>query len=446
MLKYILFLLLGSTIVLNAQDSLVVKLSGKSDDNQLMLYKVKGGQQEYVANAKSDTNNFKFQFPTKSAPGIYRLFFDIQNNGFIELLYNNESISVTFDPLNIDTSAKFLVSKENQIYEAYIQLSLRRQSTIDSLQMVYFSTEKRELIKVKYAKVVIELKQIQHSFEEMSKGLMAHEFITSNRNYNADEIWTTPDLYLESTQSHFFDALDFGNPILRNSSRILDKVVEYVFYLNKSEDMEVYLASKQQAVNDVMLKVGNIYDVKREILSSLLYALADQQEIEMVDFIITQHYGKLPKELQSEQFLTEIDRIISTAIGREAPEISWDENGEEKKLSDMKGLNEVIIIVFWSTSCSHCLNDIPTLYDFTKDYDGLQIVAIALEEEREDFDKLTKEMPQWIHVYGANKWTNKIAKNYDVNGTPSYFVLDKDLKIIAKPEVLEDLQALFDQN
>lgn len=446
MLKYLFCLFLCSSFVMSAQDSLYVKLSPQSEVIQLMLYGVEGTQQQYISNSKSKENDFKFEFPTESEPGVYRLFFDIQNNGFIEILYNKESISVSFDPLEIDTSASFSMSKENKIYEAYIQSTLRQQTTIDSLQMVYFSSEESDLIKIKYSAAVEELKQSQHSFEEMSKGLMAHEFIISRRNYNAEEIWNEPDLYMTSTKSHFFDAIDFGNPILRNSSIFIDKVVEYVFYLNDSNDTDTYLELKQRAVDDVMLKVGNHHEVKSELLSSLLYALGGQQEIEMINFIISQYYEKLPIEYQNERFLTEIDRLITTAIGNEAPEISWIVNGEANKLSEMKGSNEVFIIAFWSTSCSHCLNDIPKLYDFTKDYEGLQIIAVALEEEREDFDTMTKEMPQWIHVYGANKWENEIARAYDVNGTPSYFVLDKNLKIIAKPEELEDLQSLFDQD
>jgi hypothetical protein len=45
---------------------------------------------------------------------------------------------------------------------------------------------------------------------------------------------------------------------------------------------------------------------------------------------------------------------------------------------------------------------------------------------------------------GLNKWQNKVSKTYQVFSTPSYFVLDKNKKIIAKPNEISDVKAFLE--
>jgi len=101
-------------------------------------------------------------------------------------------------------------------------------------------------------------------------------------------------------------------------------------------------------------------------------------------------------------------------------------------------------VVFWSTSCSHCLNEIPQLYEFIKDKKGLNVIAIALEEDEVDFNKYTSKFEKWTNILGLNKWQNPLAKAYQINATPSYFVLDKNKKIIAKPDYFSDVKVFFE--
>ena len=48
-------------------------------------------------------------------------------------------------------------------------------------------------------------------------------------------------------------------------------------------------------------------------------------------------------------------------------------------------------------------------------------------------------LPQFKHIPGLGKWQNPTGKAYNVSKTPTYYVLDKDMKIVAKPEELEEL-------
>ena len=72
-----------------------------------------------------------------------------------------------------------------------------------------------------------------------------------------------------------------------------------------------------------------------------------------------------------------------------------------------------------------------------------KIIAIALEEEDSQWKTLKLNYPKFTHIYGKGKWDNEIGDSYGVTATPAYFILDKDKKIISKPEDIEALKAFF---
>ena len=118
----------------------------------------------------------------------------------------------------------------------------------------------------------------------------------------------------------------------------------------------------------------------------------------------------------------------------------------EKKLTQLEGA-ENYIIVFWSSTCSHCLDEVPQLQTFIKslEKDKVKVVAIGLEDEPYKWKDLTYSYPEFIHVYGEGKWDNEIGDAYGVTSTPTYFILDTDKKIISKPVDFDALKKYFEK-
>ena len=85
------------------------------------------------------------------------------------------------------------------------------------------------------------------------------------------------------------------------------------------------------------------------------------------------------------------------------------------------------------------------LYTFLQDKKNLKVIAFAMENNEVRWKSLKATLPNWHHVLGLNKWENKTAKEYNINATPTYFVLDSTKKIIANPIALKDLETLINQ-
>jgi hypothetical protein len=60
-----------------------------------------------------------------------------------------------------------------------------------------------------------------------------------------------------------------------------------------------------------------------------------------------------------------------------------------------------------------------------------------------ELQKLFQADPGLIHLYGAGKWDNDWVREYTILGTPTYYLLDADKKIVAKTASLDQLPFVF---
>jgi thiol-disulfide isomerase/thioredoxin len=164
----------------------------------------------------------------------------------------------------------------------------------------------------------------------------------------------------------------------------------------------------------------------------------------LVDFLFENYYDKLPLEIQNHQWKNELQQEMNTAVGRVAPDFELSFNNKPSKLLKLSGY-KYYIVVFWSTSCSHCLKEVPMFYDYIKDRQDTQVIAVGMEtaESKPLWEKEVSDYARFINVFGIGKWENPIAKSYNVHATPEYFILDEHKKIISKPYDFEAVEAFF---
>jgi thiol-disulfide isomerase/thioredoxin len=421
-------------------------LSPAQDYSWIALYQLKGSEQLYIANTTISNGEFLIELPENASKGMYRLFYDQQNNGILDFIYNHENVALKFNPLNPSKTVEFLASEENKIYSKYLIESANRQRKLDSLQFTFFNLkEENEKNNTRnlYQRTRNNFNQFQMQFETNSEGKLANHFITSSNKYYAENLIETPQKYLNSKKLHYFDFINFEDQELRNSIFMSEKIIAYVFYLNRSNDIDVQNGLYKNAVNEVLFKMEENTALKSEVLTTLLFTFAQIENTILIDFLLNNFYLKLPENFIDKTVIKEIQATVKLAIGKIAPEITWQEDGTIKILSKLD-IAENYIVVFWSTGCSHCLLEIPQLYEFVKDNPAIHVVAIALENDELGFNEHTPKYVKFTNVLGLNKWQNTIANEYEITSTPTYFVLDKHKKIIAKPEFFKDVKAFFE--
>ena len=448
---FLLFLLISS--VAQAQYSINGKIHPPKKYSWALLYKVEGARQVFVKNSQIEksleTSNgktrtvgtFSFTLPADAETGSYRVTYDLQNNGFVDFLFNKEDVSFSFNPGDVEGTTMFTQSKENQLYQKFLYDISVAQYKVDSLQVAYLKAPSEQAEK-SYGKAVANINKIQQTYNASSQGTLAYYFIKATDRYNAPIVAKNSQEYLKGVINHFYDKIDFSDTHLYNSSFLIDRIADYVFYMNYSQNPTEQLILHKKAVNISIAQVSD-NKFKSDVIQFLISQFAALKNGPMVDYLFANHFNNLPIENQDAEFKKQIEESMSIAIGKVAPDFSWTEKGKDVKLSELKD-GQSYLLVFYSTGCSHCLREVPKVFEFMEGKDKTKVIAFAMETSDEIWKNYIKNLPGWHHVLGLNKWENKIARKYQVTSTPTYYVLGMDKKIIANPETIDELKVILE--
>lgn len=447
MYKKILLLIVLFSFTVNAQDTIRGKMNPAKNYSYIILNQLNSVNKKYMNNAVIKNGEFKMAVPKGSAPGMYRLEYDVNNNLFIDFIYNKEDVELEFNPERPEEEVKFTKSVENKLYQGYIDEIAPIQNKLDAAQVSYFQEINANQVatyKKVYAEQLTLLRKKQAEFISKSKGKLAHAFIKANTRYYNENLIKDTDVYLKDLKKHYYDNIDFNSPELAKSSIIVDRVMDYIIYLTQSKDTEKLKDMRKQAVTESLNKITNV-NLKSDLMQSIIYMFAQQEELDVTDYIFKNHFSKLPIGLQNLEFKNMIYDMFKTTIGQPAPDIKWtDLKGKFNSLNTLNGA-DYYVVVFWSSTCSHCLKDIPKLDAFLNNRNDIKTIAIGLEDENSKggWKEETFFLENITHVLGLGKWKSKYAKDYGVTSTPSYYVLDRNKTIVAKPYDFEKLEALF---
>ncbi|WP_046757747.1 thioredoxin-like domain-containing protein [Kordia jejudonensis] len=440
MIKKLLFILCMIPLCAQAQKTISGTFSPAEDYEWFILYKLKTTHQEYIDNGKVVDGKLNYTF-TKDAPkGMYRLVYGMpQESENFDFIYSGtEDIEFTFD----ENGSEFTVSTENKLNTSYFSSVnlVKRQ-----INEFYQSGEtNREA----FLKIFQTLQDTQDIFEKEAKGTIAYNFIKASRSYIPMK-YEAPAEMVENIRKHYFDHVDFSNPQLQNSDFIADKISNYVFTalpLKEYSGAEL-IAAYQKNIEVISKKIAAVAPEYQKTLFNVLWEQMVVLENESIAIHIADTYLiPLVTQLNDEELVKKLETHKRLAIGVVAPEITWVKDNKTHKLSEQEGA-ENYIIVFWSSTCSHCLKEFPKLKSYVESQEKgkFKVIAIGLEDERASWANETSFYPDFIHILGLEKWDNEIGNTYDVTSTPTFFILDKNKRIIGKPYGVKELQEFFQE-
>lgn len=443
-MRKLLFLFVLISSFANAQYSIKGTINPADKYSWVLVYKLEGAKQVFVKNVQIEKQNnngtFKIDMPDNADKGVYRLTYDMRKNGYLDVLYNHENIEVTFNPTDAERTATYKVSKENVLYKNFLSDITRAQYQLDSLQISYLQGPTKATEEA-YKKAHKNITAVQNKYMKNATGTLAYHFIKATDRYNAPQVAKNSQEYLKGVIGHFFDNIDFSNKALYNSSFLVDRVADYVFYMHYSDDAEEQVKLHKQASDNALKQISNI-TLKADVIEFLIAQFASIKNTDLVDYLFTNHFDKLPIDKQNQEFKKQTLASIAIAINKKAPNFSWEEKGIMQSLHNLND-GEQYLLVFYSTGCPHCLKEVPQVFEFLKDKNKTSVVAFAMETSDATWKNYVKGFPGWHHVLGLNKWENETARTYQINATPTYFVLGKDKKIIATPNNLIELKKVL---
>lgn len=451
-MKKLLVLFLFITTITNAQFSIKGEMQPPNSTDWIILYKIEGARQIYIKDSKikPDTvtldnkkyaiGKFEFTLPATAKKGMYRVSYKRGSEGFVDFLFNKENVEFTFNPEFPDQSIVYTASKENQLYRDFLEAIAIRQQQLDSIQMIGLKSPKKTSNNA-YQTKLKQVNDIHTIYLDKSKKMLANHFIKAIQRKNPDTLITDRQQYFNYVVKNFFANMNFNSKELYNSSFLVDRISDYVFYLNYSDDAKLQEQLYKESIPFVIEKIKD-EQFKKDVLEFLISQFNAKKDVVMVDYLFDTFYNKLQPALQSEKFKNKILTNLKVEVGRIAPDFSWKFEGKNYQLSKLNDAKKYLL-VFWSTKCSHCLRDIPKLHEYMKSVKDAKVIGFAIEDNAYAWNNFIYKLNGWYNVLGLNRWENETARTYNVFSTPNYFVLDADKKIIAKPHDLKDVEKLF---
>jgi peroxiredoxin len=142
-------------------------------------------------------------------------------------------------------------------------------------------------------------------------------------------------------------------------------------------------------------------------------------------------YAIEPKFVQDENKSPEGTPVgtESVLVGKPAPDFDLELlDGEKFRLADHKG--KIVVLDFWATWCSHCLQSMPELVRLYADSGGrdVEVVAINLEETPEQISAILDRHKWKIPV--ALDRDGAVAAKYGVTAIPQTVVISREGKVL----------------
>ncbi|MCG2794138.1 MAG: peroxiredoxin family protein [Weeksellaceae bacterium] len=388
-------------------------------DSDMYLYGFNGSKEILYskANVSGNTANFKVD---KKYIGMMRAFFQKANSS-VNLVSENQDISfkVELDGKNKISNAVF-DDQANLLFGNEMDLARKKDLILPALIQIkdYYRASDQF-----YKSLDNEIKVLSKNDTGLYQSHPFLDYYQKNQKYSVQE------------KSADFKPEDFIN-----------------FYSKSGEYLETSLILKPSLINFLNVSKSDVEGNVDKLLEAVNLETPRGQTIlsELIDIFNTYSMDQLKskylakaKNLKctiNDRLAATIKSNKNTEIGAKFPNNSFVNpiHTKSKSLYDIKSTKK--IVVFWSSTCSHCEVELPKLlekYDKLK-AQNTEIVGLSLDSNLEDFKTKASIFP-WISDSEGKGWYSSYGDTYNVVATPTYFILDANNIILSKPNHVGDV-------
>ncbi|MEE9429483.1 MAG: TlpA disulfide reductase family protein [Melioribacteraceae bacterium] len=414
------------------------------------LLELEGEKTNLIDSVYSQNGKYTFSLENKTV-GLYRLQFDSRHE--INFINDGKDILIKTDYNNILDSLLIVKSENNRLYYEFIRLNklYKKKTELLNIILLHYPSDD-EYYKVTQNK----LEQIQNEY---------HKFIQKTSQANPKSFIAR---YIKSAQlpivhnsipiegqitflkKHSLDNVNFDDAELISSDMFTNKSIEYLtYYRNQQLPKELLEKEFMKAVDTLLNKAKMNQLVYQYITEYLIDGFKKFGFDKIIDYIVENYVieDDLCLDEQTENSIQRrIDQAKILAKGSKAPNIIMpSKDGKVIDLSKIK--SQKVLLVFYASWCPHCKTLLPKLNNLNTNSEELEIIAISLDNTKEDWLKFINEnCSELTNLNDQNGWDGTVASEYFIYATPSMFLLDREKKIIGKPTSYDELKDLLDSH
>jgi peroxiredoxin len=450
--RFLLFIVFSTIMSVSSFGNNDIIIAGKIEHSESFLANIKffkdhlEEEEIFVGGILDEEDNFRVQFKIPHST-LIRVEHGINK---IELyLEPGDSIHIYFDNWDFDKNLKFTGEVRPVQQNMYLRgLKKEMQSYLSDNNAMRFFRDLNEMAYQEHAEMVRK-KQIQFLKEYQKKTVFSPSF----QNYALSEIeysWAASllnypaynqffnnlesPIFLDEKYYKFLKTINYNELLDLNSlafRNFLDAFINYqlehienptnvlhrYFYKNRINTIKSYLSG---GTLDYMLaktfisayQRGQLYDLARDVEVFLMSdALASYKDV-----------------------IDEFYKLASTLRpGQDAPNFKLEAlDGKMISLTDLRG--KVLYIDFWTTWCGPCKTEMNHSKLIKENFSETEVVFVYISLDDEIDKDIWKEYIQQneikgLHLIASGGFKSQVAKDYNVTGVPTFYLINKDGKI-----------------
>jgi len=256
---------------------------------------------------------------------------------------------------------------------------------------------------------------------------------------------------MNSLIEHYFDGMDFKNPLLAKTAELKDWMNKYVnLYGAMSTTValrdSLFALAGKRAIEKAKLGHPLVYGWMVDYFYVGFESFNISSGIKMLEPYLNDPYCLTTKRQAIEVRLKGMETLV---IGSVAPDFPWKmSSGKVIQFHDFKTEAKYKLVMFWSADCQHCKEVLEKLYPWYQNAayrELMDVFAISLDETETEipaWEKAVTSYPAFKHKRAEQGIRSPEASAYFVLATPTMILVDsKTNKIVALPETVEQLQA-----
>lgn len=377
----------------------------------------------------------RVEFNSDLTKGMYQL--ETEFGQTVDFLYDDAPIKILVKDIDDNSTVDFLDSQANRDWYAY---QVIKEQTLNSLNLLKPILRDYDKDSEFYIKSLNEYEQLQNAFVSFTDSLMLHDNYASklikvdrfpSLNLNDDFKKQRNDMI-----ANFFKDVDFNDLSLIPTDVLTNKIFDFLsIQLTSDQNQEQQIMSLILASDNVLNRASVNFEMYKFIFRFLIESFNELKINEVVDYLTRMPYSE-NIECSEEQYneLLSIAEFNSRArIGSIAKNISGTTIfGESFDLYSID--NDFTIVYFWSYTCDHCRENIKDLKIFLDENPDFSLVAVSVKGDLKKIKNLVKKTKLNGYFYHDGlEWNCPFVDDYAVTATPSFYLLDKEKKIIFKP-------------
>jgi len=416
------------------------------------------GQNRVLADSAilNDASVGYFNGKEKLTPGIYFLVSPKYSILFEFLVDEGQQFKIIADTLSL-VDYKIIGSKDNDIFSSYSKSMNQLGAQRNQLEQAYNSAATTS-DSLKYLQA---LKKMDTSFKQERQ-----KIITTAPNSMMRfllDVLQRPELpaipiingMADSTYPFYYVKNHYWDNVVFNDNRLLRTPF---FEAKLDEYFKNYVSREPDSIIEEVQYMLTVAKTGKEIYPFLLFKFTNKYispefmgQDKVFLHLFQNFFSKGDTVLlnnDSKKAITErAYSIMANLIGNPAPPLNLN-TMDNKLFSLYNSPATYTFIAFWDPTCGHCKEEMPRVDSFyTKNWKQLGVQVIGVNTNVKELASWKQFITEehfdtgWMHVYqteaalnaevNAGKATT-IRQLYDVFKTPTFYLLDKDKKIIAK--------------